>query len=262
MSYDLHCQNPGPALSPPEPEFVGCHFCDKAVAFAVAHVVDCGACDGSLPAARAWSCEACSRASYLCPGSARKSKSWRRSEMGEAVGNVRYLPSAAARVIAELEQRLEAAEFAAKKNAETVAGQALHIRAMEGQVELLRRDNALLAENSSIARIIRENAADFLTALFESADDVLVPVKETLMRCPACGTLVHYAARCVKCERDRVPVDVTDKTPLSRVLADFNTLTPRQLAELLIGYAMGETRIEIRCGECGERNSECVGCER
>lgn len=168
--------------------------------------------------------------------------------MSNVPDNVRYLPAAAATRVAEIQQKLERAEFQAKVNAETVNEQRKHIRALEEKV-------AFLSENSNVAAVIKENAVDLLTAALQSADDIRIPVKAKRYRCEVLG---HIAASPTYChERKPHLVTIEEKWSLRDLLCDFDVMPAREQASMLIEYAFGDRVLNIRCGECGEKNSEC-----
>jgi hypothetical protein len=166
-----------------------------------------------------------------------------------ADSNLRYLPTAAAQKVAELERRLEMAQLAAKINAETIRVQQATIADQKDRIDFL-------SENSNVAAVIKENAVDLLTAALQSADDIRIPVKAKRYRCEVLG---HLAASPTFChERKPHLVTVEEQWSLRDVLCDFDAMPAREQASMLIEYAFGETVLNVRCPECGERNSECV----
>lgn len=165
-----------------------------------------------------------------------------------AIDNVRFLPAAAALKMAELQQKLELATFAATKNAETCARQMLELRKLEDE-------NRLLKENG-YAAVIAEHATDFLAALFEASHDVLVPVEVTLYRCDLCGTASRYSGGMCH-ERKRHPFKSKERIPFAELVGDLDLMPAREQAELLLRYAFGEAKV-TKCDECQERTSECV----
>jgi hypothetical protein len=166
-----------------------------------------------------------------------------------SLDNVRYLPTTAAQRIAELDQKLELATFAEKRNAETIATQQKHIHELE-------RKLALVSENSTVAAVIRENAIDLLTAAIQAADDIRIPVRVKVYRCAVLG---HKAVSPTYChEQKPKAVMVDEQWSLRDIFCDYDAMAARDQAALLISYAFGERALVIRCEECGERNSECV----
>jgi hypothetical protein len=163
--------------------------------------------------------------------------------------NVRYLPSTAAQRIAELEQRLELATFAEKRNAETIASQQKYIHELE-------RKLALVSENSNVAAVIRENAIDLLTAAIQAADDIRIPVRVKVYRCAVLGHKAQSPTYCHEQKPKAVMVD--ERWSLRDIFCDYDAMPAREQASLLIAFAFGEKPLVIRCEECGERNGECV----
>jgi hypothetical protein len=173
-----------------------------------------------------------------------------------SLDNVRYLPTTAAQRIAELEQRLELATFAAETNARTVASQMLKMREYEAKIKEQADKIAFLSENSNVAAVIRENAIDLLTAAILAADDIRIPVRVKVYRCAVLGHKAHSPAYCHEQKPHLVTVDT--RWSLRDVFCDYDAMPAREQAAILIGYAFGERALVIRCEDCGERNSECV----
>ena len=162
---------------------------------------------------------------------------------------IRYLPAVAAVRVAELEQKLERAEFAAKTNAETICEQRKHIRELE-------RKLALVTENSNAVDVIKENATDLLTAALVAANDIRVTARAKRYICAVLG---HKAVSPMHCHERKPRLQVMEETwSLRDVLCDYDAMPAREQAALLIGFAFGERAISIRCTECEELNSECI----
>jgi hypothetical protein len=176
-----------------------------------------------------------------------------------SLDNVRYLPTTAAQRIAELDQKLELATFAAETNARTVASQMLKMREYEAKIKEQADKIAFLSENSNVAAVIRENATDLLTAAIQAADDIRIPVSVKVYRCAVLGHKAHSPAYCHEQKPKLVMVD--EEWSLRDIFGDFDAMPAREQAALLISFAFGERPLVVRCEECGERNAECV-CEK
>lgn len=162
--------------------------------------------------------------------------------------NVRYLPTAAAQKMAELQQRLETATEAAKVNAEAIDNQRRHIHELERQI-------ALLSEHSTIVKVIRENATDLLTGALEAIDYIRVRVKAKRY---VCSVLGHRAASPSYCHEQKPRLQVMEEVwSLRDAIGDLECMPARDQATLLVAYAFGERVIVTKCGECNERNSDC-----